>query len=57
LDEDPQPAASTDDPSPVGTTQAADMTEEPTGSATEAATMVAEPEPTPRPGGRGPRDR
>jgi small subunit ribosomal protein S1 len=49
LDEDPQPAASTDDPTPVGTTQAADMTEEPTSSSTEAATMVAEPEPTPDP--------
>jgi small subunit ribosomal protein S1 len=49
LDEDPQPAASTDDPTPVGTTQAADMTEEPGGSSTEAATMVAEPENEPAP--------
>jgi small subunit ribosomal protein S1 len=47
LDEDPQPAASTDDPTPVGTPQAADMAEEPTGSPAEAATMVAEPEPEP----------
>jgi small subunit ribosomal protein S1 len=47
LDEDPQPAASTDDPTPAGTTQATDMTEELTNAPIEAATMVAEPESRP----------
>jgi small subunit ribosomal protein S1 len=46
LDEDPQPAASTDDPTSAETTQAADMTDEPTATTAEAATMVADPEPT-----------
>ncbi|HET9497236.1 MAG TPA: 30S ribosomal protein S1 [Candidatus Limnocylindria bacterium] len=46
MDEDPQPAAPTDEPS-AGPTSAVDMTDEPTTPTTEAATMVAEPEPTP----------
>ncbi|HEV7199173.1 MAG TPA: S1 RNA-binding domain-containing protein [Candidatus Limnocylindria bacterium] len=47
MDEDPQPAAPTDEPSSAGPDAAMTLSEEPTSSPTEAATMVADPEPDP----------
>ena len=44
MDEDPQPAAPSDEPSD-GTTSAVDTSEEPMSRSAEAVTMVAEPEP------------